>query len=101
WGRLMLSNFGRSSSGRLARLPYLPGPGFQRGRSTTTLCMSDLIVWYWWLSVDYWAESDLVLAAGLAPALATLSTSCLCVGLRERRLIDHLWPVSSTGSNPP
>ena len=26
----------------------------------------------------------LVLAAGAAPALATLSTSCLCVGLRER-----------------
>ena len=29
----------------------------------------------------------LVLAAGLAPALATLSTSCLCIGLRERRII--------------
>ena len=26
----------------------------------------------------------LVLTAGLAPALATLSTSCLCVGLREQ-----------------
>ncbi len=26
----------------------------------------------------------MVLAAGLAPALATLSTSCLCVGLREQ-----------------
>jgi hypothetical protein len=26
----------------------------------------------------------LVLAAGLAPALSTLSTSCLCVGLREQ-----------------
>jgi len=27
---------------------------------------------------------ELVLAAGLAPALATLSTSCLCIGLREQ-----------------
>jgi len=26
----------------------------------------------------------MVLAAGFAPALATLSTSCLCIGLRER-----------------
>jgi len=26
----------------------------------------------------------MVLAAGLAPALATLSTSCLCIGLREQ-----------------
>src|SRR5580765_4565883 len=26
----------------------------------------------------------MVLAAGLAPALATFSTSCLCVGLREQ-----------------
>ena len=26
---------------------------------------------------------ELVLAAGLAPALATFSTSCLCIGLRE------------------
>lgn len=25
----------------------------------------------------------MVLAAGLAPALATFSTSCLCIGLRE------------------
>ena len=27
---------------------------------------------------------EMVLTAGLAPALATLSTSCLCVGLREQ-----------------
>ena len=27
----------------------------------------------------------LVLAAGVAPALATFSTSCLCVGLREQK----------------
>ena len=27
----------------------------------------------------------MVLAAGLAPALATLSTSCLCIGLREQK----------------
>ena len=27
---------------------------------------------------------ELVLAAGLAPALATFSTSCLCIGLREQ-----------------
>ena len=27
----------------------------------------------------------MVLAAGLAPALATFSTSCLCIGLREQR----------------
>jgi len=26
----------------------------------------------------------MVLATGLAPALATLSTSCLCIGLREQ-----------------
>ena len=26
----------------------------------------------------------LVLAAGVAPALATFSTSCLCIGLREQ-----------------
>ena len=26
----------------------------------------------------------MVLAAGLAPALATFSTSCLCIGLREQ-----------------
>ena len=26
----------------------------------------------------------MVLAAGVAPALATFSTSCLCVGLREQ-----------------
>jgi len=26
----------------------------------------------------------MVLAAGFAPALATLSTSCLCIGLREQ-----------------
>lgn len=28
--------------------------------------------------------SELVLAAGLAPALAMLSTSCLCIGLRKQ-----------------
>ena len=28
----------------------------------------------------------LVLAAGLAPALATFSTSCLCIGLREQKI---------------
>jgi len=27
----------------------------------------------------------MVLAAGFAPALATFSTSCLCVGLREQK----------------
>ena len=27
---------------------------------------------------------ELVLAAGVAPALATFSTSCLCIGLREQ-----------------
>ena len=27
---------------------------------------------------------EMVLAAGLAPALATFSTSCLCIGLREQ-----------------
>ena len=27
---------------------------------------------------------NMVLAAGLAPALSTFSTSCLCVGLREQ-----------------
>lgn len=30
----------------------------------------------------------LVLTAGLAPALATLSTSCLCVGLRELKWME-------------
>ena len=30
-------------------------------------------------------ERRRMLAAGLAPALATFSTSCLCIGLRERR----------------
>ena len=44
WGRLMPSNFGSSSSGKLARRPFLPGPGFQRGRSMTTLCMSGLMM---------------------------------------------------------
>ena len=47
----------------------------------------------------------MVLAAGLAPALATLSTSCLCVGLREHvnsalDTKEHPWPVSFTGSHP-
>ena len=31
----------------------------------------------------------LVLAAGLAPALATFSTSCLCIGLRELQAQGH------------
>src|SRR5215475_10525084 len=35
---------GQSSKGRFARRPCLPGPGFQRGRSTTTLCMSVLMM---------------------------------------------------------
>ena len=33
-------------------------------------------------------ERRLVLAAGVAPALATFSTSCLCVGLREQMKMD-------------
>ena len=40
------------------------------------------------LAIGYWASAIapkvLVLAAGFAPALATLSTSGLCIGLRER-----------------
>src|SRR6516225_733298 len=48
--RFMPSNFGKSSSGRLARRPCLPRPGFQRGRSMTTLCMSALKRHYgYWL----------------------------------------------------
>jgi len=34
----------------------------------------------------------MVLAAGVAPALATFSTSCLCVGLREQ-MVWGLQPV--------
>jgi len=38
-----------------------------------------------WLAEPKLNERRLVLAAGFAPALATLSTSCLCVGLREQK----------------
>src|SRR5437868_15373623 len=37
----------------------------------------------------------MVLAAGLAPALATLSTSCLCIGLRELLARRHKDGASS------
>ena len=37
-----------------------------------------------WLAEPKLEGRRLVLAAGFAPALATFSTSCLCIGLREQ-----------------